>query len=33
MVQHYLRRWLGPVAPIIVLPFEALTDGVFRMLK
>ncbi len=33
MVQHYLRRWLGPAAPIIVFPFEALTDGIFRMLK
>ena len=33
VVQHYLRRWLGPVAPIVVFPFEALTDGIFRMLK
>ena len=33
MIQHYLRRWLGPAAPIIVYPFEALTDGIFRMLK
>jgi anaerobic magnesium-protoporphyrin IX monomethyl ester cyclase len=30
--QLYLRRLLGPAAPILV-PLEALTDGVFRILK
>jgi anaerobic magnesium-protoporphyrin IX monomethyl ester cyclase len=30
--QLYLRRRLGPVAPLLA-PLEAATDGVFRMLK
>jgi len=29
---HQLRRRLGPIAPIVVKPLEALTDGVFRLL-
>lgn len=29
---HHLRRLLGPAAPLIVKPLEALTDGVFRLL-
>ena len=33
MVQHHLRRRLGPLSPIIVVPFEVLTDGIFRILK
>lgn len=29
---HYLRLHLGPAAPLVVRPLEALSDGVFRLL-